>query len=235
MPRNESLETTKRKFYKILDNISGTRVDRPTPGSTANASSTTLAEPSMKRLRFLSSRGSDREKTRPVSMPVTPGPLTPAEMEEFAQRLPEPVRKEFLSRADLRFLAGERRRKKQHEEAEKLPPSTYAPYDQDLFLERLKTFADMKLWTPKPEAIGEVEWAKRGWFCEAKDAVFCRACEKRVVVWIMKDEDKGEVLEWWTEEAETELVDKYKDLIVDGHDENCGWRQFGSKGKLSQP
>jgi C3HC zinc finger-like len=229
MPSNEALETTKRKFYKLLDNLSGTRLDR-----SANASNTTLAEPPSKRSRILGSRGGEKDKERPVSMPVSRR-TDDSGFSEFAENLPEPVRKEFMSRADLRFLAGERRKKREAEEAKNKPPSKYAPWSQELFLERLKTFADIKAWTPKPEPIGEVGWAKRGWLCQGKDAVYCRMCEKRVVVGLKKSETNGaekeERVDWWAEEAENSLVERYRAMIVEGHDEGCSWRDHGCKGK----
>ena len=233
MPPNESLETTKRKFYKLLENFSGTRVDRA-----GNASSTTLAEPASKRSRFLRSRSGERsERTRPVSMPPAVRQPHDPDITALADGLPEPVRKEFLSRADLRFLAGERRRRVQAEEEKNAPPLKYAPHHQPAFLERLKTFADIKVWTPKPEAVGEVAWARRGWICQGRDTVFCRACENRLVVGLRRNEEDGategdaDEVGWWTEEARTKLVEKYKGLVIDGHDASCAWRDHGSRGR----
>lgn len=41
----------------------------------------------------------------------------------------------------------------------------------------------MDRWSPKPAAINEVEWARRGWSCTDVMRVECvRGCEKSVVV-----------------------------------------------------
>ena len=117
-------------------------------------------------------------------------------------------------------------------------PPNFQPYSQDMFLERLKTFADVKKWTTKPDAISEVEWAKRGWSCDTWNTVACKGgCEKRVAVKLRpkrKDNDGRdiEMTEDVTEDVEVSLVERYAELIIDGHSEDCLWRKTGCQGTL---
>lgn len=127
----------------------------------------------------------------------------------------------------------------------------YQPYSQDRFLERLKTFADVKIWTYKPAEISEVEWAKRGWVCDKGkvDTVACKGgCEARVVVRLERGRERAKTLETlsgdedddeitneggvWNGEPDEELVMRYKDLIVDGHKDGCLWRSGGCKNDI---
>jgi hypothetical protein len=117
----------------------------------------------------------------------------------------------------------------------------YAPWSHDQFLVRLKTFADVRTWTPKPTGIGEVDWAKRGWSVTGKDTVGCKGgCEKRLLVKIAKekqtateaDEEAGEDSSWWMGDVEMAMVQRYKGLIVDAHDEGCLWRKAGCKDDI---
>lgn len=66
----------------------------------------------------------------------------------------------------------------------------YVPWDRDRFLERLETFRRVDRWSPKPEAINEVEWAKRGWSCVDIMRVECvGGCGHSVVVKLPDDID----------------------------------------------
>jgi len=131
----------------------------------------------------------------------------------------------------------------------KAPPN-FSPWSHETFLARLKTFSSVSLWHPKPEAISEVEWAKRGWKCVDVNTVACRGgCEKRVVVRLdtskrpstetREDEDRGQddVDENEDDEdaddgMEDALVRRYKSLIVDGHAETCMWHRAGCKDDI---
>jgi hypothetical protein len=66
-------------------------------------------------------------------------------------------------------------------------PSTirpnFVPWDRERFLERLETFRRVDRWSPKPSAISEVEWAKRGWSCTDVMRVTCvGGCRGSVIV-----------------------------------------------------
>jgi hypothetical protein len=60
---------------------------------------------------------------------------------------------------------------------------SFVPWDRERFLERLETFRRVDRWSPKPTAISEVEWAKRGWICTDVSRVSCvGGCGGSVVV-----------------------------------------------------
>jgi hypothetical protein len=60
---------------------------------------------------------------------------------------------------------------------------SFVPWDRERFLERLETFRRVDRWSPKPAAISEVEWAKRGWICTDVSRVSCvGGCGGSVVV-----------------------------------------------------
>ncbi|RDW85775.1 hypothetical protein BP5796_04100 [Coleophoma crateriformis] len=127
----------------------------------------------------------------------------------------------------------------------------YAPWDRIAFLERLKTFSNLTDWTPKPDRVNEVEWAKRGWVCKKFERVRCCLCNVEILVKLNKKEVDGKEepvyiagnigtqsaeqdandgpLTFSSEEA---LVDKYVELIITSHDENCLWRQRGCDDKI---
>jgi hypothetical protein len=70
----------------------------------------------------------------------------------------------------------------------------FVPWDRERFLERLETFRRVDRWSPKPAAINEVEWARRGWSCTDVMRVECvRGCGQSVVVKLPEeiDEDDG--------------------------------------------
>lgn len=69
--------------------------------------------------------------------------------------------------------------------------SKYAPSDRNELLKRLATFQEITDWTPKPDRVNEVEWAKRGWVCQGKDRVRCTLCNKELVVKLNKREVDG--------------------------------------------
>ena len=50
---------------------------------------------------------------------------------------------------------------------------SFVPWDRERFLKRLETFRRVDRWSPKPAAINEVEWAKRGWICTDVMRVSC--------------------------------------------------------------
>lgn len=60
---------------------------------------------------------------------------------------------------------------------------SFVPWDRERFLERLETFRRVDRWSPKPSAINEVQWAKRGWICTDLMRVTCVGdCGGSVVV-----------------------------------------------------
>ncbi|KOS22446.1 mRNA export factor rsm1 [Escovopsis weberi] len=92
----------------------------------------------------------------------------------------------------------------------------YSPNSRDDLLKRLATFQEITEWTPKPDEINEVEWARRGWVCRGKERVRCLLCHKELVVKLKKDEADGNDMD---ELAAAEFVledlkQRYQDLCT---------------------
>jgi hypothetical protein len=113
----------------------------------------------------------------------------------------------------------------------------FQPHSKEQFLSRVRTFADVKKWTTKPDAIGEIEWAKRGWSCDTWNTVACKGgCEKRVAVKLRpkRHDASGNVIEMsedLTADVDDKLVERFRELIEKGHAEDCLWRKRGCQGK----
>lgn len=104
----------------------------------------------------------------------------------------------------------------------------YAPWDRMEFLKRLKSFSNLTDWTPKPAKVNEVEWAKRGWVCQKSERVRCCLCNVEILVKLNKKEVDGkEVPVYVPGNIEDALVDKYAELIITSHSEDCLWRKRG--------
>ncbi|RAK97743.1 uncharacterized protein BO80DRAFT_428010 [Aspergillus ibericus CBS 121593] len=109
---------------------------------------------------------------------------------------------------------------------------SFVPWDRERFLERLETFRRVDRWAPKPSAISEVEWAKRGWICTDVARVTCvGSCGGSVVVKLPDELDEldgydGEKVQE-RKEVRAKLVDEYAGLMIKGHGETCPWRNKG--------
>jgi hypothetical protein len=104
----------------------------------------------------------------------------------------------------------------------------YAPWDRAAFLNRLKSFSNLTDWTPKPARVTEVEWAKRGWVCQKLERVRCSLCNVEILVKLNKKEVNGkEEPIYVAQNIEDALVDKYVELIITSHNEDCLWRKRG--------
>ncbi|KAH8887661.1 zf-C3HC-domain-containing protein [Thozetella sp. PMI_491] len=111
--------------------------------------------------------------------------------------------------------------------------SRYCPGDRDQLLKRLGTFQELTDWAPKPERVSEIEWAKRGWSCQGKERVKCALCNKELAVKLNCKEVRGkEVPVLIASDIEEALVDKYAELIVTAHEEDCLWRRKGCDDSL---
>ncbi|KAK2014285.1 zf-C3HC-domain-containing protein [Colletotrichum eremochloae] len=112
--------------------------------------------------------------------------------------------------------------------------SKFAPSDRSELLKRLASFQEITDWTPKPDAVNEIEWAKRGWVCQGKDRVRCTLCNKELVVKLNKREVDGKEVPVLvaSDVAEEALVSKYSELIVTAHLEECLWRKQGCDDSL---
>ncbi|KAK2074577.1 hypothetical protein P8C59_008773 [Phyllachora maydis] len=113
------------------------------------------------------------------------------------------------------------------------PPPKYCPGDREQLIRRLATFQELTDWTPKPERVGEIEWAKRGWVCKGKERVKCTLCHKELVVGLNRKEVDGkEISVLIASDISEALVDKYVELMVTSHREECLWRKRGCDDSL---
>ncbi|KAF4310252.1 Zinc finger C3HC-like protein [Botryosphaeria dothidea] len=215
-----ALTTSKRKFNKILENITASSsttslASLPTKNASAMSVAAVQNEPPPKRVR--NSLDGESLKSVEGDRPDTAASASsrPTSSLSLAQRA-----------KSIRLI----KKDKARESAEPKKAPNYTPWSHEHFVERMKTFADVKVWSPKPDKLSEVEWAKRGWVCENLNTVACKGgCEKRLVVKLepkKKDDNAEDILEGDLDEA---LVERYAKLIVDGHDEGCLWRRAGCK------
>jgi hypothetical protein len=111
-------------------------------------------------------------------------------------------------------------------------PPKYCPGDREQLVRRLATFQELTDWTPKPDRVNEVEWAKRGWVCRGKECVKCTLCSKELVVKLNRREVDGrEISVLIASEIAESVVDKYAELIIDAHAEDCLWKKKGCDGE----
>ena len=109
----------------------------------------------------------------------------------------------------------------------------YCPGDREELLKRLASFQELTDWTPKPDPVNEVQWAKRGWICQGKERVRCTLCNKELVVKLNRKEVDGrEVPVLVPSEIEDALVARYVELIVASHQDDCLWRKRGCDDSL---
>lgn len=101
---------------------------------------------------------------------------------------------------------------------------TYAPWDRDAFLDRLKSYRFVDKWSAKPTVVNEVAWARRGWVCFDKNRVRCNTCRAELLVAVELDDEQ-------TEDGRA-LVDRYGAMVVEEHDESCLWRRKGCDGRF---
>ena len=230
-----ALATTKRKFHKLLDNLTASN------STTSLASTLQESNASTASLSALSETGSSehpskRPRSANLSMERQRGI---SEGQERIRQLKEQLmtpRREGTIKVVGKTLVTPKTSTPKASTPRKAP--NFQPYSQDHFLERLKTFADVRKWTTKPDAINEVEWAKRGWSCDIWNTVACKGgCENRVAVKLRpkrkdangKELEMSEDLAFDIDEA---LVDRYKDLITEGHADDCLWRKRGCQGTI---
>lgn len=224
-----ALATTKRKFHKLMDSIAANTSTTSLASSLqrSNASTTSLdhpttAEPPNKRPR---SSNASMERDRSISA-----------SQARIQALKDQLLTGTPGRAGTVRAVG-RTTAAKSSEATPRKPANFQPYSQEQFLGRVKTFADVKRWTTKPDAINETEWAKRGWTCDAWNTVACKGgCEKRVAVKLRpkRKDSSGKAIEMSEDlsaDVDEKLVGRFRELIGKGHAEDCLWRKRGCQGK----
>jgi hypothetical protein len=232
----EAIATSKRKFHKLLDSIttaSNTSQQRDNASGGANAN-TTLTPREKLELASERARKRLRASTSSTSLSTTLRPsynrITNTSTISLPRNMSSPK------------LASDEANDDKH-----IP--NFAPWSQETFLARMKTFSKVSDWHPKPEVINEVHWAKRGWSCVDVNTVACKGgCERRVVVKLStmgkkkslakeaeasaavdNAEDDEEVDEAELEQA---LAERYQDEIVNGHSKTCLWRKGACKDDI---
>ncbi|KAI0421509.1 zf-C3HC-domain-containing protein [Xylaria grammica] len=112
-------------------------------------------------------------------------------------------------------------------------PSRYCPSDRDALIKRLGTFQELTEWTPKPDKVNEIEWAKRGWVCQGGERVRCTLCHKELVVKTnTRTVDGKQVPVVVGSDVEQGLAKRYSELIIDAHEDDCLWRRHGCDDSL---
>jgi hypothetical protein len=218
----EAIATTKRKFYKALDAITNTSQSSLhksiQPHATAESNNSNKRSSTVA-AAFDEARERARKRLRHSTSSTSLSSLNPSTTVISIPR-------------------------SQTTTKESRPPPHFAPWSQDSFLARLKTFSSVSQWHPKPDAINEVEWAKRGWVCVDLNTVACKGgCEKRVVVSLDKDEKKTTQSDQDDEDNDDDddgeaaafeqaLSERYRSQIVSGHALSCMWHKAGCKDDI---
>ncbi|KAJ4266551.1 hypothetical protein NW762_004540 [Fusarium torreyae] len=215
-----STNATKRKFNTLLQGIGSSQPrtgDGGLPSETGSPSNHSTTSPgSTTRIS-----GADVEllqKRRRLGFPESTAPI---------------LGKRGNLSAAISSIVSRRTQNQDSSKSFKEVPARYAPTDRADLLKRLGTFQEITDWTPKPDKVNEVEWAKRGWVCHGKETVRCLLCHRELVVKLnRKVVDGKEVPVLVASEIEEALVDKYADLIVASHQEDCLWRKRGCDDSL---
>ncbi|CAI6090300.1 unnamed protein product [Clonostachys chloroleuca] len=206
------MNSTKRKFNNLLQGLSRSSSDRQ------NADATTSRPPGTPQ------KTSDVEtfldKRRRLGLPLSNSPVQ--------SNPPTPGKAGSPSST----VGTSPRRTESKREPEK-PLAKYCPGDRSELLRRLATFQELTDWTFKPDRVSEIEWAKRGWICKGKETVRCVLCHKELVVKLNRKNVEGkEVPVLVSSDIEEGLIEKYEELIVSAHFDDCLWRKRGSESSL---
>ncbi|KAM3415579.1 hypothetical protein BST61_g9100 [Cercospora zeina] len=223
----EAIATTKRKFYRALDALTN-----PPPAATAHDGASITASnkrSSAAAAAFDDARERARKRLRHSTSTTSLNDVTAD-----------------ASIAPLPRTSPLKLRPKNNVDSKALP--NFCPWSQESFLARLKTYSSVSMWHPKPDPIGEVEWAKRGWVCVDVNTVACRGgCEKRVVVSLNtatrpfqgvnetetdNAADENDDDDAYAAALEEALAERYKDEIIHGHSSSCMWRKAGCKDDI---
>ncbi len=223
-----ALATTKRKFHKLLDNLtaSASTTSLASTLQESNVSTTSLAHPSSPEPPNKRPRSTNLSEERQRNISESQERIRVLKEQMLTPRREGTVR--VVGNKQTPVVTAPRRE------------PNFQPYSQEQFLARLKTFADVKKWTSKPDAISEVEWAKRGWSCDTWNTVACKGgCEKRVAVKLRpkrKDAMNIEIdmSEDLTVDVDAALIQRYEELIVSAHASDCLWRKRGCQGMSFQ-
>lgn len=217
-----ALDSSKRKFHRILDSISNSSNLLPaTPHIIEGSTSVTVGQPLAKRRRI---ERSQRNETG-VSAALLRNGGVPALLSTTKLGSTAKAGGGTMAKTRLGDLV-----------------TPYAPTMRSDFLLRLKTFSIQALdkWSLKPDCLNEVQWAKRGWVLEEKETVRCTCCSHRHVLKyneqeaVIEDDDALPYVEQelLREQAQDTIATRWAELIVNGHSEKCPWRVRGCDGKF---
>ena len=121
--------------------------------------------------------------------------------------------------------------------------ASFLPSDRQAFLTRLETFGPVTKWhIPSNEEMNATTWAKRGWQCVGTDMVACAFCKEQLLVKIEEEpleDPPGSVLEDdsgfdLAMEIHAGIVAKYKELVVNAHQDQCPWRRRGCDDSIQR-
>ncbi|KAK3401937.1 C3HC zinc finger-like-domain-containing protein [Sordaria brevicollis] len=226
--------TVKRKFNNLLHGIGQSKSTNPdspssttrdndsltsTPASTSSSRFTNMANDS---LDYLS------KKRRVGGLPSTPSAitLTTPTKGQGQTTIQNVTLRKWNSHAGPAST-------KADSPVTKLQPPKYCPGDRDQLVRRLATFQELTDWTPKPDRVNEIEWAKRGWVCQGKERVKCTLCNNEIAVKINRKEVDGkEIPVLIASDIAESVVDQYAELIITSHKEDCLWRKKGCDDSL---
>jgi hypothetical protein len=169
------MNATKRKFNSLLQGLTPNRPANSTDKQTASPS--TPVRPSTVRAADASPTASLLEKRRRLE-------ASELQLSASPNRQTQPT---VISLSTPRKSATTAVKTPVRNEA----AAKYSPNDRTELLRRLATFQDITDWTPKPDRVNEIEWAKRGWVCQGKERVGCVLCRKELVVKLNRKEQDG--------------------------------------------
>ncbi|KAM5350570.1 hypothetical protein ACJ41O_007075 [Fusarium nematophilum] len=214
------MNATKRKFNTLLQGL-GSSTPRTDDDYTGAGSSPSRQVASGSPSSTTNRSGTDAEilqKRRRLGLPESTAPV---------------LSKKGNLTATISSIVSGRAQPQDSQKSIKDGPAKYSPSDRADLLKRLSTFQEITDWTPKPDKVNEVEWAKRGWVCRGKETVRCLLCHRELVVKLnRKVVDGKEVSVLVASEIEEALVNKYADLIITSHQEDCLWRKRGCEDSL---
>jgi hypothetical protein len=240
-----TMNATKRKFNTLIQGI-GTRSTPQTHDNlsdrlnTAEGDSLSLRLPSSDSAAVSIPQTSSDMATTTAAPTAAPLSAISADFLAKRRRLgtlgslagkENPPSKMTITNITLKKWTPGGKEEKTSDSSSRSEPPKYCPSDRDQLVHRLGTFQELTQWTPKPDRVNEIEWAKRGWVCRGKETVQCTLCHKELVVKMNKKEVDGkETSVLVGSELEQALAQKFAELIVEAHQDDCLWRKRGCDG-----
>ncbi|KAK6846406.1 hypothetical protein PG987_001594 [Apiospora arundinis] len=220
------MNATKRKFNTLLQGLGG----KPSPTSLPSENIDDLDAPTMAGYTDLATATTSVLHRTPTAGSTASTDSTRAPLQQGPLTLNEPgaTIRTLVSNVTIRKSTSRAAEKKTPTE-----PPRYCPSDRSQLIKRLATFQELTEWTPKPDKVNEIEWAKRGWVCSGKETVRCSLCHKELVVVTSKRDSEGQDVSVLAgSEFEEALVKKFAQLIVEAHQEDCLWKRRGCDDTL---